>query len=375
VSNDLDKPLGTSLVPKKTASLTKGGIFTAFFVCVTVGASVFLALQPIAYFTPAKPVSETTKPVAQLESTDPIMAQDPYQENTDSGAKIITFSPSSHATMGISVKDPMNKTQALSVAHIPDRDLIAETAQGRLPIRAKDGRRPLDVYARPWSGKRGARVAIVISGMGVSQTATQLAIDKLPPQITLGFAPQGNSLSRWAQSARRKGHEILLQIPMEPFDYPRVDPGRGTLLSKAGLDENQKVLHESMARLTNYTGVMNYLGAKFTSEPTSLEPIMSEITARGLLYLDDGSSARSKADMLAATNKTPFASADLTIDLIQNKNDILKELDKAEQIARSKGFAIAVGTGFEVTINAVKQWTNEAEKRGIEIVGVSALAK
>ena len=89
-----------------------------------------------------------------------------------------------------------------------------------MPIRAADGRRPVDVYARPWSGARGARVAIVIGGLGVSQTGTQEAIDKLPAEVTLAFAPQGNSIGRWMQAARRKGHEIVMQVPLEPFDYP-----------------------------------------------------------------------------------------------------------------------------------------------------------
>ena len=153
----------------------------------------------------------------------------------------------------------------------------------------------MDVYARPWSGTRGAKLAIVIGGMGISQTSTQKALDQLPPDVTLGFAPQGNSLSRWAQMARRKGHEILLQLPMEPFDYPRVDPGRGTLIVDASAEANMKVLHESMGRLTNYTGVVNYLGARFTSEKKALGPVMTEIGGRGLLYLDDGTSARSLA--------------------------------------------------------------------------------
>ena len=87
-------------------------------------------------------------------------------------------------------------------------------------MRGADGRRPVDVYARPWSGARGARVAIVIGGLGLSQTGTQAAIAKLPAEMTLAFAPQGNSIGRWMQEARRKGHEIVMQVPLEPFDYP-----------------------------------------------------------------------------------------------------------------------------------------------------------
>ncbi|WP_412160064.1 divergent polysaccharide deacetylase family protein, partial [Pantoea sp. SIMBA_079] len=67
-----------------------------------------------------------------------------------------------------------------------------------------------------------------MGGLGLSQTGSMEAIDKLPQEVTLGFAPQGNSLQRWMQAARQNGHELVLQLPMEPFDYPRVNPGRNT---------------------------------------------------------------------------------------------------------------------------------------------------
>ena len=131
------------------------------------------------------------------------------------------------------------------MAHVPDPELSEKTDDGILPVRAADGRRPLDVYARAWSGSRGAKIAVIIGGLGISQTSTQRAIRALPPEITLAFAPQGNSLARWAQEARRGGHEILLQIPMEPFDYPSVNPGRGTLLADA---EPARTLQSCAAR-------------------------------------------------------------------------------------------------------------------------------
>lgn len=391
MSNDLEKPLGKDIRPASQPKFSTGHLMALGAAVLAVGLSAVIAFQGTPFSKPSEPQiivaqTPTEQPVEkqklsaeeEAKAAELALAQTAKEqvspEIQPGGAKIIKVTPDEASTPGIRISDPNNVTQSLSVAHIPEPDLIEDTPQGRLPVRAKDGRRPLDVYARPWSGKRGARVAIVIGGMGVSQTTTQTAIDTLPPEVTLGFAPQGNSLSRWAQSARRKGHEILLQIPMEPFDYPRVDPGRGTLIVEADTQANMKVLHESMGRLTNYTGVMNYLGARFTSEPAALEPVIADLSLRGLLYLDDGTSARSKADLLAVKNRAAFAAGDGVIDQVQDRNEILKALDSIEASARAKGSAIAIGTGFDVTIEAVNTWVKEAQKRGIEIVGVSALA-
>lgn len=388
MSNNLEQPLGVAGKPVARKNLRVGKAVGIAAAALVVASAGFIALVPKVVTPPSKPQVIAAAPLPEtavepaLSAAEEALAAEAALEASaaavtaakiaQNGAKIIRVAPDA-ASPGIRISDPNDVSQALTIAHIPDPDLVEESAQGRLPKRATDGRRPLDVYARPWSRARGARIAIMIGGMGVSQTTTQNAMDTLPPEITLGFAPQGNSLARWAQTARRKGHEILLQVPMEPFDYPKVDPGRGTLVVSADAGTNIETLHQSMGRLTNYTGVVNYLGARFTADEAALDPLMADIGTRGLLYLDDGTSARSKADVSALKNRAAFAIADTVIDQTQDKNDILKALDGLEATARTKGTAIGVGTGFDVTIETVAQWVKEAQKRGIEIVGVSAM--
>ena len=242
-------------------------------------------------------------------------------------------------------------------------------------MRAADGRRPFDVYARPWSGARGARVAIVIGGLAVSQTGTQAAINKLPPEVTLAFASQGNSIGRWMQNARQRGHEILMQVPLEPFDYPSVNPGRTTLTVEASPQENIENLHWALARTTNYTGVMNYMGARFVAEPSAVGVMMAELGKRGLLFLDDGrlgTQSRAGRGPGRTACRSPLATrSSMTF---RDRGAILKKLDQLEATARAKGFAVGTGSAFGTTVDTVTSWVNEAKKRGIEIVPISAVA-
>ncbi len=303
-------------------------------------------------------VSPATKPAPSADSPS-IIHVDPDDAGSGNGVIII--------------RDPSAIGQDLRIAHLPDKALIEKGKSGPLPVRAADGRRPVDVYARPWSGTRGARVAIVIGGLGLSQTGTQEAIEKLQPEVTLAFAPQGNSIGRWMQAARREGHEIVMQAPLEPFDYPNVNPGRNTLTVSATAEENLENLRWTLSRTTNYTGVMNYMGARFVADPAAMAPVMAELGKRGLLYLDDGSTARSVAPELALKNGVPFAAGDGIIDAERERGAILKKLDQLEATARAKGFAVGSGSAFDVTVDAVKTWVDEAKKRGIEIVPVSAV--
>jgi uncharacterized protein len=375
--SEIDRPLGRdtarparSLQPPRASSVLLGLAALAVF-----GGSAAIALRERPYRAPRQAVvsapvetaSETARP-AQPESL--LRPANP----PSSGPSIIKVDPPAGGSGTIVVRDPSAVHQSLLTAHLPDRAAVEESEYGLLPKRAADGRRPFDIYARPWSGARGARVAIVVGGLAVSQTGTQAAIEKLPAEVTLAFASGGNSIDRWMQEARRKGHEILMQVPLEPFDYPNVDPGRHTLTVDARPEENVDRLHRALARTTNYTGVMNYMGARFVADRGAMSVLMDELGERGLMYLDDGSSARSQAEELAKSFRAPFAAGDIPIDQQRDRGEILKKLDEVERTARAKGFAVGIGSAFDVTVDAVAQWAQEARKRGIEIVPISALA-
>ena len=64
------------------------------------------------------------------------------------------------------------------------------------------------------------KIAILLGGMGLNQQLTQKAIKELPGDVTLGFAPYGENLQAQVNRARAEGHEVMLQLPMEPVGYP-----------------------------------------------------------------------------------------------------------------------------------------------------------
>lgn len=378
MTRQIDQPLGQTRPaqrrrPRLRALLGGAGGLAVAAIAVVVALQrdpVRVPVEPVA--APEATAPPATTPAAGEAPATPQVIR-PNAEDAAPGPSIITVDPPQNGDGVIVIRDPSSLQQNPRTAHLPDRALIEQTEYGPLPKRGPDGRRPVDVYARPWSGARGARVALVIGGLGLSQTGTQDAIRLLPDEVTLAFAPSGNSLQRWMQAARQQGHEIVMQVPLEPFDFPRVNPGRNTLTVAASTADNIAHLRWALGRTTNYTGVMNYMGARFTAEPAALGPVMEELGRRGLAYFDDGSSARSQAAALARQYRVPFAAADAAIDGAQDRAAILARLDELERIARAKGTAIGTGAAFEVTVATVVEWCAEARKRGIEIVPVSAL--
>lgn len=256
----------------------------------------------------------------------------------------------------------------------PDNRLIEVSKHGSIPKVGPDGVRPLDAYASPIpvAGNGDSMIAIVITGLGVSASATADAISKLPPAVTLGFIPYGNELTRWVARARNTGHEVLLQVPMEPFDYPDNDPGPQTLTVSAQKEQNIDRLHFFLSRSQGYVGVANLMGARFTANEEALSIILAETGKRGLLFLDDGSSPRSVTLKAATKTKAPSLKSDLVVDAKAEWADIDAQLVKLEAIAVEKGVAIATASALPVTIERIARWSKTLEARGIRLVPITA---
>lgn len=253
--------------------------------------------------------------------------------------------------------------------------LIEISAFGPLPRIAPDGTRPLDAYSRPAppaAGDPRPRVAIVIGGLGISQTGTEQAIRVLPEEVTLAFASYGSSLQRWVDKARLEGHEVLLQLPLEPFGYPDASPGEHTIMASPDPAAYADELAWNLGRMTAYAGVMNYMGGRFTAEPAVVAPFLSRLAERGLLYLDDGSSPQSVAVEVGRSLGAPVAGADIILDAERSAAAIARSLGALEVMARQRGVAVGVASAFPASTAAIAQWARQAAERGIVLVPVSA---
>ena len=246
------------------------------------------------------------------------------------------------------------------------------------PRVAPDGARPADIYARAIdprkNRKNGPHIAIVLGGLGVSGSITEQAMTKLPGPVTFAFLPYGADVERLVTSARAEGHEVLLQAPMEPFDYPDNDPGPQTLLTSLGMDQNLDRLYWLMSRFQGYVGIANYMGARVTSTEQAFAPVLKETSRRGLIYVDDGSSPRSLAGQIAGANNLPFAKAEVVLDAVPTPTHIDRALARLEAMAREHGTAVGIASALPASIERIAQWVKAVEGRGFVLVPITAVA-
>ena len=280
------------------------------------------------------------------------------------------------ARQEVTVPAPAGQSGSPEIAPV-EQKFLEMTPLGPLPKIAANGVRPSEAFAQPVGalpGKPDApRVAIIIGGLGVSARDTASAIANLPGSVTLGFVPYGNDGALVAQ-ARNRGHEVLLQVPMEPFDYPNNDPGPETLLTSLAPQQNIERLHWAMSRFEGYVGLMNLMGARFTSSEQALSPILRESGRRGLIFVDDGSNPRSAAGRIAGANNLLFAKAEVTIDAVATPDEIDRALGRLEAAARERHVAVGIASALPVSIAHIANWAKSAAKRGILLVPITAAA-
>jgi polysaccharide deacetylase 2 family uncharacterized protein YibQ len=251
-----------------------------------------------------------------------------------------------------------------------DQRLLEKSRYGMIPIVA-DGLKPFTAYAAEADRAKAAKmpvVAIVVGGLGVGAAKTTDAIMKLPAAVTLAFTPYGSDPAKLAERARAQRHEILLQIPMEPFDYPDNDPGPQTLLTTLGPEQNLDRLYWHLSRFQGYAGIANFMGGRFVVTDAVMQPIVREAAKRGLGYLDDGSAPRSVASSLAAGQAMPFARADFSIDAVPTAVEIDRTLAKLENLAKERGIAVGIASALPISIERIGVWIKTLESHGIMLV-------
>ena len=396
-SDDLNAPLGQDKkkhlpkLPTSTPQLVAGvlGLFGLLVVSWAVFVNDPLGGEPTAVVAAKPPAPAQGKPASDgdgrehsrydgpaAKAPDPAAAAAAKAAAMPPGAKTITIiDGSSGKSQDVII--PGNSSDAAPQA--PAEQKLQETTRhGAIPKIGADGTRASALYAHPRqlpeNRKDAPRIAIVIGSLGISASGTADAFAKLPAPVTFALAPYGADLDKLAERARGENHEVLLQVPMEPFDYPDSDPGPQTLLTSLTAEQNIDRLHWLMSRFHGYVGIASYMGARFTASELALGPVLRETAKRGLIYLDDGSSSRSVAGQIAGSHNLPFAKTDLVLDAVPTPVEIDRALARLEMMARDKGAAVGLATAQPATVARIAEWAKKVESRGFVLVPITMVA-
>lgn len=255
----------------------------------------------------------------------------------------------------------------------PDPALMRSTPFGRAPRIGSDGRKAMHVYAHDHDNRQARpEIALVIGGLGLNRALTERAIDELPPEVSLAFAPYAKDLDFWAAKAREAGHEVLIELPMEGYGGGAAALGAAALLTSRDTEQNLQRLDWLMTRFPGYFAATNYMGAKFSADKDSFAPILARLRESGVAYVDDTGAARAAAResgaVVAVVNRIiPSAPDDAS------RSAVRRELRALEKIAERDGAALGKTYAYAVTLEEIDAWLDELEEKGLEPAPASAV--
>ncbi|WP_375593417.1 divergent polysaccharide deacetylase family protein [Algihabitans albus] len=274
---------------------------------------------------------------------------------------------------------PPQDTQAAAAVSSPSPSDTQTAAVPRAPEAMPEAPVPPAMpawqrFARPFTSPADRPlIAIVITGLGLNGPRTLQAIEQLPPEISLSFSPYAKQTEEFMRTARAFGHEVLVDLPMEPAT--RDDPGTMALLTGLAPDANLDRLGLVLGRGRNYVGVVGSLGSRFVGDPSALEPVLQELGRRGLLYVDNRPVDRPHAALKAVTLGLPVAINDRSLDARMAATPAVDaSLAQVERIARERGTAVALGQPNPTTLAFLAEWVKTLPGKGLALAPVTAVA-
>ena len=303
--------------------------------------------------------------VANLNETDPD-ADEPLSPEDF----VITIAGSNRPAISASAAS-LQASRIRAVPN-PDPNLLRDTPFGKIPIPAPDGRIAMHYYRNSFDGGDGApTVSLILGGLGLNKALTERAIDELPPEISLSFAPYAKDLEFWTEKARKAGHEVLIELPMENYSGDPSALGAAGLLTSRSSAENLQRLDWLMSRFGGYFAATNYQGGKFAADDDAMAPILTKLTEAGVGYIDDTGAAsalaaQTGASVASVTRVLPPAPDDSA------RLRIKRELNALEKLAKRDGGALAKAYAFSATIDEIAEWSQGLERKDVALAPASA---
>src|SRR3989337_134321 len=241
------------------------------------------------------------------------------------------------------------------------------------PPKTLPAEKPLPSGERTKVKGKGAsvKIAIVIDDLGNNKEAFNKLL-KMKISFSFSVLPHQEYTRYISREAKKKRHDLLLHLPMEPENSENIY-GEGFILSSMTPNEMLKEFENDLKSVPGAIGVNNHMGSFLTQDRKAMAIILGEIKRKGLFFVDSRTSSKTVAYDVAKKLGLKSAERNVFLDDIEDEEEVLKQIELLINTAKKNGRAIAIGHPRPQTIAALEKMLPALKTGGIEIVPVSRL--
>ena len=205
--------------------------------------------------------------------------------------------------------------------------------------------------------KGRAKLVIIIDDVATFEHASM--IKSLGLKITPSIFPATKTHPDTPNIARTfEFYMIHLPMQAKHFDSPEI----GTLT----INESFESMHEKIKKIrkdfprAKYTN--NHTGSRFTSDFDAMDKAYRALIEQGFVFVDSKTIAQTAVARAAKKHNQPYISRDIFLDDDPSASAVRRELVAAVNLAKKRGYAIAIGHPKKNTIAVIKESKNNLLK-------------
>ncbi len=282
----------------------------------------------------------------------------------------------------ISQRDPVTQVESVPAAS-ETRKLAVKPEEPPSGVSPKKAKPQFEIYPQeietvieqkfPVIEVKMPLVAIIVDDLGYDQWIADafLAIDAT---ITVAILPGSPLQQSIAEKAHAKGFEIMLHQPMEPVEFPSINPGPKALLSSMNADDMIRQLQNNIAAMPYVKGVNNHMGSRLTSESDRMNQVFTVLKQQDLFFIDSRTTKETMARSSARLLKIRFAERDVFLDHKQDSEFIKKQFILLVQTAKRNGSAIGIAHPYQLTLDILQETLPDLVKQ-VQLVPASRIVR
>lgn len=175
----------------------------------------------------------------------------------------------------------------------------------------------------------------------------------MPKAVSVAIFPNAPDSKMMMNKAHQQGREILIHLPMAPLSKQPLE--KDTLTPSMSAAEVKRIVDQAISNIPYAIGINNHMGSAMTSSLTGMENVMQAMNAHNLFFLDSMTIGNTQSVNAAQGTRVKVIKRNVFLDDVQNEAEIRRQFERAIQLARKNGYAIAIGHPHPTTVKVLQQ--------------------